>query len=119
MAKRKFLRDGSLSEASIQRNILEWLKDVGLLHWRQNSGNVFAGNRKVKLGESGLPDIILVTAPMGRIVGLEVKSRRGKLRPCQIEFCNQLTSAGGLYFVVRSLEDAMGAVAYALGKGVT
>lgn len=113
MAKRKpkILKDGSLSEGAIQGLILDWLKDVGLLHWRQNSGNVFAGNRRIKLGESGLPDIIVIAPPFGGVVGLEVKSARGKMRPDQVAFAAELTKNGGRYFVVRSLADAMNAIA--------
>lgn len=113
--KGRFLKNGSLSESAIQTLILDWLKDVGVLHWRQNSGNVFAGNRRVKLGESGLPDIVVVIGPLGRMVGLEVKSAKGSLRPAQVEFAADLVKNGGSYYVVRSLADAMDAIAGEVG----
>lgn len=110
------LKDGSVPEKVIQKQILDWLKETHLLYWRQNSGVVFAGNRMVRLGEEGLPDIIVVIPPGGRVLGLEVKSAKGALRPGQKEFRDRLLERGGLYSVVRSLESAMDAVAAALGE---
>lgn len=110
------LKDGSVPEKVIQKQILDWLKETGLLHWRQNSGIVFAGNRAIRLGESGLPDIVVIVPPGGRLVGLECKSANGRLRPDQITFQDRAKSAGAYYFVVRSLTQAMDAVASAVGR---
>lgn len=113
---RRTLKDGSVPEKVIQRSILDWLKNTGLLHWRQNSGTVFAGNRMIKLGEAGLPDIIIVIPPGGRLLGMEVKSEKGKLRPDQIAFREKAEQCGARYVVVRSLKDAMEAVAKVIGE---
>lgn len=119
-AKRRpaLLKDGSVPEKVIQRQILDWLKTTGLLHWRQNSGTVFTGHHMVLLGEEGLPDIVCIVPPSGRLVGLEVKSAKGKLRPKQKEFAERIRSTGGFYFVVRTLQQAMTAVATAVGEEV-
>jgi len=109
------LRDGSIPEKVIQAQILAWLRETGLLHWRQNSGTVFVGNRMVLLGEAGLPDIVVIVPPGGRLLGLEVKSAKGKLRPVQEVFREKILKSGGLYFVVRTLKEAMTAVAFSLG----
>ena len=58
-----------------------------------------------KHSKRGVPDIILVKQPSGRFVGLEVKTTRGKLSPEQIEFQKGSEKAGGVYFVVRSIDD--------------
>lgn len=100
----------SPTEKVIQKEILAWLQDHGYLHWRQNSGNIFVPGRMIRLGYAGLPDIIVVLAPQGRIVGIEVKSARGKLRPAQVEFANKLISKGGEYVVVRSVSDTVEAL---------
>lgn len=113
---RHLLKDGTEPEKYIQKRILDWLKATGLIYWRQNSGTVFVGKRVVKLGEEGLPDIIIVVPPGGRILGLEVKSANGKIRPAQVQFRDSLRENGGYYFVVRSLADAQDAVAVALGE---
>lgn len=114
--KPKLLKDGSVPEKFIQKQILTWLKDTGLLHWRQNSGTVFAGNRRIHLGDDGLPDIVIILPPNGRVLGLEVKSAKGRLRPGQVIFRDRILSMGGAYHVVRTLQQAMEAVAKETGK---
>lgn len=114
--KPKTLKDGSVPEKVIQRQILDWLKQTGLLHWRQNSGTVMFGYRKILLGMEGLPDILIVVPPLGRVLGLEVKSAKGTLRPAQKAFRASLEAVGGHYRVVRTLKESMDAVAGVLGE---
>ncbi len=113
--KPKLLKDGSVPEKVTQKQILDWLKETHLLHWRQNSGVVFAGNRMVRLGEAGLPDIVVIIPPNGRVLGLEVKSAKGQLRPDQKLFRDKILAAGGYFRVVRTLVQAKDAVAEVLG----
>ncbi len=115
-SKQKLLKDGSIPEKTIQAQILSWLKETPLLFWRQNSGTVFLGNRCIKLGEDGLPDIVIIVPPGGSVLGLEVKSANGTLRPAQKVFRGQLEATGGKYEVVRSLVQAQDAVAKKLGE---
>lgn len=103
------------TEKSIQKEILEWLASDGYCHWRQNSGWAFSFNksgkqRMIKLGASGLPDIVVIMPPTGLFVGLEVKSAKGVLRPAQIEFRTSATAQGGKYYVVRTLAQAKEAI---------
>lgn len=113
----RLLKDGSVPEKVIQKQILDWLRDTGLVHWRQNSGTVFAGHRRIFLGDDGLPDIVCIIPPGGKLLGLEVKSAKGRLRPGQVAFKERLIASGGAYVVVRTLQDAMNAVAKELGNG--
>lgn len=94
-----------LTESKIQSKILAWLRDSGLVYWRQNSGQLWMGNRMVNMGPPGLPDIVVIVPPTGRFLGLEVKSQEGKLRPAQVEMMHALKEAGAAYEVVRSLDD--------------
>ena len=103
-------------EKTIQREILAWLKSTELLYWRQNSGCVFVGKRMILLGEHGLPDIICIIPPSGRMCGLEVKSATGAMRPSQQEFMTRIRKTGGFYFIVRSLKQAQEAIATCLGE---
>lgn len=105
-------------EKAIQKEILDWLATTDLLHWRQNAGILFVGKRMVRLGEAGLPDIIVIVPPNGRFLGLEVKSATGRLRPAQAAFYDRLKASGGMYTVVRTLDQAKEAVARALGGEV-
>jgi len=97
-------------EKYIQRDILKWLESTGLMHWRQNSGALTVGRRLVRLGPNGAPDIVVVVPPSGRFLGLEVKSHKGRLRPAQKAFRDDLVRSGGLYVVVRSVWEAWKAV---------
>ncbi len=103
-------RKAVVPEKVIQAKILAWLKQTGLLHWRQNSGCLFVGRRMITLGVAGLPDIIVVIPPTGKFVGIEVKSSTGKLRPKQEEFRDRLRKEGGSYYVVRSVEETQDAI---------
>lgn len=98
-----------LTEKRIQRGILRWLETTGLLHWRQNSGVLFTGLRRVYLGPKGISDIIIVIPPMGMLFCMEIK----KPKPCktyqnkdQKKFETDVLAAGGQYKVIRSLEEA-------------
>jgi hypothetical protein len=113
--KRAVKKASKESEKTIQKRILNWLKSKDVLHWRQNAGTLFVGTpgkggRCIRLGDAGLPDIILVVPPNGSMVGLEVKSATGRIRPAQKEFADKLTKNGGSYYIVRSLVDAMNAL---------
>lgn len=74
------------------------------------------GPRMIRLGPEGLPDVIVIIPPTGQFLGLEIKNAKGRLRPSQIAFAQKVTNAGGIYRVVRSLEQAQNAVAEALGQ---
>lgn len=53
----------------------------------------------------GIPDIFLIKPPYGTLVGLEVKTEKGKLSADQHLFKRRLERAGGQYHVLRSLDD--------------
>ncbi len=115
-ATSRTLKDGSVRESIIQKEILAWLKTTGLMCWRSNSGIIYLHGRHINLGPLGSADISLVVPKCGRFVGLEVKSAKGKLRKEQVTYAATLIAAGGLYFIVRSVKDAKNAVAQALGE---
>ncbi len=113
--KRALLKDGSEPERVIQARILSWLESSGFLAWRQNSGKIPVHGRMVNLGPDGISDIVVLVPPNGRFLALEVKSANGTLRPVQKAFKARLEAVGGVYKVVRSLQDAMDAVALTVG----
>lgn len=57
----------------------------------------------IRIGCPGSPDIIGVFK--GRFLGIEVKSKCGKLRPEQKEFLENIIKNGGIAFVAKSIED--------------
>lgn len=114
--RKRFLKDGSVKESIIQADILKWLKSTGLMVWRSNSGSLFLRGRHINLGPLGCADISVIVPPLGRFVGLEVKSAKGKIRKDQVTYAAGLTAAGGAYFIVRSVQDAKDAIAQVLGE---
>jgi hypothetical protein len=110
----RYLKSGGLREWVIQAEIIAWLETTDLLWWRQNAGVMFVRGRKVHLGPPGAADISVV-GPTGRFHGLEVKTAKGKPNKDQIEYARRLTVSGGSYFIVRSLHQAMDAVAEVIG----
>lgn len=99
------------SEKNIQAAILQYLSLRGIFHWRNNSGAFTipeSGNharRYIKMGITGAPDIICVIK--GRFVGIEVKGPKGKQRPDQIDYEQRCIKAGGIYYVARSIDQAI------------
>lgn len=110
------LKDGTKAEWVTQAEILQWLDSTGLLFWRANSGAVFVHGRRIVLGPDGIPDVVVVVPPTGRLLGLEVKSSKGKQRPDQVAFQARMEAIGATYKVVKTLQQAMDAVAKEIGS---
>lgn len=97
-----------MSEAAIQRQILDWLKAKGIFHWRQNTG---VGRGFTRYGINGCSDILGILkmdpkyAPIGRFFAIEVKAPKGKPSKDQEKFLADVKRAGGIAIVARSLED--------------
>lgn len=66
-----------------------------LYYWRAQGG---------AYGTPGVPDIVCCFR--GRWVGLEVKTCRGKVSEYQKTFKRHIEEAGGVYEIVRSVDDA-------------
>lgn len=98
-------------EKDIQREICEYLKKENFFFWRSNNIPVFGmnngGNKTFrsmpKYTPKGIPDIIVIHH--GNFIGLEVKRPKGKLRPDQIIFKENIEKAGGYYHEVHSVEE--------------
>jgi len=105
----------SKSESQIQKEILKWLSCLPkfeIFAWRNYVGPIVRGSGDSKFYTKnpcpGRPDIEAVI--YGRYVGLEVKTKKGHLSQAQITFKSRIEKVGGFYFVVRSLDDAMGVI---------
>jgi hypothetical protein len=96
-----------MKEVEIQRTILDYLAYRKVFAWRNNSGATViqtpTARRFIRFGAVGSPDIIAIKD--GKVYGLEVKTPTGKLSPNQETFRDGMTKAGGIYQVVRSLEE--------------
>ena len=73
---------------------------------RINSGAARMGARFVRFGFKGCPDV-LGQLRDGRLLGVEVKAKAGRLRPEQAIFLERIRGAGGVAFVARDLRDVL------------
>jgi hypothetical protein len=98
-----------LKEKDTQSTILAWLSLNRIFHYRNNSGamsGVHNGKQRFfRFGAKGSPDIIAVVR--GQFVGVEVKGSDGRQSADQKKFEEDLTKAGGIYILAKSLDDVI------------
>ena len=103
------------SEADIRRSIMSLLNHHPKIHkaWTQGSGNfLFEGaNGKKRMFRAnsarGMSDIQAILKGSGRGVFIEVKAAKGRVMEHQQEFLDEMTKAGALAFVARSVDDVL------------
>jgi hypothetical protein len=87
-------------------------EDVTL--WRISpSAPTAQGGRVIRTAPEGIADLCGILAPTGRWFCLEVKTQSGRVRPEQVQWSQLVRSRGGYYAVVRSVDEAMAALARA------
>lgn len=101
-------RTNDRHEAAALVEVLKALRAHPAVCWceRMNSGAARMGARFVRFGWPGCPDV-LGQLNDGRLMGVEVKSDKGKLRPEQAVFLDRIRGAGGVAFVARDLRDVL------------
>ena len=85
-----------MSETSITKAILSWLREQGYYAIKVHGG---------PSQEAGVPDILACAPYRGLFVGIEVKVPGGKASLLQLHHITQIANAGGIAFVTDSLED--------------
>ena len=107
-------------EADAQRAIVRALRVVlpqtAIIHHSANevteAGPRGARRQAILVGmgvHAGFADLIVLSS--GRVLFLEVKSRTGRLRPTQAVFRDTVIAQGFGWALVRSVDDALGALA--------
>lgn len=93
-------------EAAALVEVLQALSAHPAVAWceRMNSGAMRIGKRFVRFGWKGCPDV-LGQLKDGRLLGVEVKAAKGKLRPEQTIFLERIRLAGGVAFMARDCRD--------------
>ena len=101
-------RKNARPEAAALYEVLLALNSHPDVAWceRMNSGAARIGNRFVRFGWPGCPDV-LGQLKDGRLLGVEVKASKGKLRPEQSIFLERIRCAGGVAFVARDFRDVV------------
>lgn len=98
-------RDRNAHHGALLKACLGWLQYQRVMAWKNNTGATStAGGGFVRYGLPGSPDIIGVL-PGGKFIGIEVKTGAGRLSELQAAFRIAVENAGGVYLVVRSLDD--------------
>lgn len=101
-------RKNARPEAAALLEVLQALTAHPAVAWRErmNSGAVRIGKRFVRFGWKGCPDV-LGQLKDGRLLGVEVKAKKGKLRPEQAVFLERIRCAGGVAFMARDYRDVL------------
>ena len=96
-------------EVDIQSAVCDYLALKGYFFWRNNNtpiynptSNSFRAMPKYAL--KGLPDIFVLTDG-GYLVGLEIKTHKGKLSDNQKEIQKRFNDIGAEYYVIRSVDE--------------
>lgn len=95
-------------EAAAVLEVLKALRAHPTVAWaeRQNSGAAKVGNRFIRFGWPGCPDV-LGQLRDGRFLACEVKAPKGRLQPEQAIFLEHVNGAGGVAFVARDCRDVL------------
>lgn len=99
-----------MKETDIQLAICDYLALKKYFFWRQNNIGTYdakSGYHRPmpKYSKNGVPDIIVIKD--GFFIGLEVKTPKGRLSENQKIFQKECKSAGGEYYIVRSIDDVI------------
>ena len=97
-----------MSETSIMRAIREAVNRIeGCRCWRNNVG--FDAKNRIPYGLGvGSPDLVGIA--YGRLLGIEVKTATGRIRPEQRAWLEAVTRLGGVVGVCRSVDEALALV---------
>ena len=94
-------------ESDIQKSILKYLQMNRIFAFSVKTQGTYDPKRKAfRLNPqmtTGVSDII--GSFNGRLLAIEVKTRRGKTTKNQDEFIRKVNEAGGVGFVARSIDD--------------
>lgn len=93
-----------VSEKYLQNNCIDWLNEnTRGMFWQNDSVGIKGRKRCNRFRPNGVSDILGVID--GQAIAIEVKAPKGKVLPSQIAFAERFRHAGGLYYVIRSLDD--------------
>ena len=106
-------RTNDRPEAAALVEVLKALKAHPAVSWceRMNSGAARVDGRFIRFGFTGCPDVLGMLRD-GRLLGVEVKAPKGKLRPEQAVFLERIRDGGGVAFVARDCRDVLRELAH-------
>jgi hypothetical protein len=109
-------------EKQIENDILRFLWSRDIYCWKVKSVGTWDEKRgrfrkPSPFYKKGVSDIIGLL-PCGKLLAIEVKSEKGRLRPEQKLFLNEITQRKGLAFVARSISDVKTHMGEYLNEGM-
>jgi hypothetical protein len=97
-----------MKEGDVVRDCQDILMNAGWVHWRSQSGMYRAvGGGWIRNGVVGLPDICAIIPPIGRLLMIECKTKKGKLSDNQDRFLTVAAQHGAFCVVVRDSSELM------------
>lgn len=97
-----------ISANALTQHTLRVLAMKGYFAWRNNNGAVYDPTKKVFRANNalkGVPDILGYRKTDARFLSIEIKAGKDKLSKEQADFLMGVTDAGGIAYIVRSIED--------------
>lgn len=103
--------------------IIRHLFSKGCFAWREDSNpvpvlrnGVLAGFRPPR--KTGKPDIVGILPPVGRFIGVEIKTGEDKIRPEQAGFHHTATLMGAFVITVKTWDDYLEKISTVFPDGV-
>ena len=93
---------------ALTQHTLRVLALKGYHAWRNNNAGVYDATKKVYRANSttkGIPDILGYRKSDARFLAVEIKAGKDRLTQEQADFIVSLQDAGGVAYVVRSIDD--------------
>ena len=97
--------DERVTEKRFQSQVLAYAAMMGWSAWHDNATNAprrcsgCGQTRSLPRNTAGLPDLVLIRRP--RVVWAELKAERGRLRPAQKAWIEELRACGQAVYVWR------------------
>lgn len=92
-------------EKDVQRAVLAYLTLRGIFHYKHNNVGIKKTNGSYIPSQSvGAPDIICIIK--GQYVGLEIKTKTGRVSEHQWNFGKRIHEAGGIWYPIYSVDKA-------------
>ena len=101
-------RTNDRPEAAALVEVLKVLRNHPAVAWceRQNTGAAKVGGRFIRFGWRGCSDVIGQLKD-GRLLAVECKAPKGRIRPEQKEFLSLVQRFGGVSFVAHDCRDVL------------